>query len=129
MTKNWISIPVKHIQSINTQIPKIRQLPVTMRTMQLATFQQSNNSEGSESRLTRSGQDSSNSEAVFLSESTCILENNNKSSSGSNISSESGKRGFLKTAHFKVLAQFQSDQENLIRQHYRHHYSKVHDEN
>lgn len=144
--KTWINIPVKHIQTTTpTTQPKIRQLPVTTRTMQLASFQQTNNKNPNTSST--SSTSSNSGEAVFLSESTCVLESNaalttdlNKSSSGTEMSSSShnfkldessgGKRrGFLKTAHFKVLTQFQSDQENLIRQHYRHHYSKVHDQN
>ena len=147
--KTWINIPVKHIQTTTpTAQPKIRQLPVTTRTMQLASFQQTNNNNNKNPNTSSTSSTSSNSgEAVFLSESTCVLESNaalttdlNKSSSGTEMSSSShnykldessgGKRrGFLKTAHFKVLTQFQSDQENLIRQHYRHHYSKVHDQN
>jgi hypothetical protein len=139
----------RQTQTTTTAQPKIRQLPVTTRTMQLASFQQTNNNSNKNLNTSSTSSTSSNSgEAVFLSESTCVLESNamtdlNKSRSGTEISSslhnykldEGGfssggkRRGFLKTAHFKVLTQFQSDQENLIRQHYSHHYSKVHDQN
>ena len=137
-----VSIPVNHETTKAKPLTptKIRQLPIVNATniMQMMALQ-SNSREISKTN-------NNSDEAIFLSESTCILDHanghmnttvdmdarSNKSSSGSdsrlNSTSNANGNGFLRTAHFKVLAQFQSEQENLIRQHYRHHFAKVHNE-
>jgi hypothetical protein len=140
-----VSIPVNHETTTTPKAKpltptKIRQLPIVNATNIIQMMALQTNSR----ELTKTNNNSD--EAIFLSESTCILDQtnghmnttvdmdtrSNKSSSGSdsrlNSTSNTNGNGFLRMAHFKVLAQFQSDQENLIRQHYRHHFAKVHNE-
>ena len=117
LSKNWVSIPVRHVVSRETGR---KQVPLRVAHID--------------------GRGSGEEESVFLSESTCVLEGSSSASSISEKSASSSDKSALhamsstssssrlKSGHFRALAEFQREQENVVRQHWRHHYSKIHQE-
>ena len=135
-SQKWFSIPISYVRTSSFSTANV-EIPVNFESSNSRINNISSNRKRDENRLNKSN--SNEEAAVFLSESTIVLEDEGDFDLSANFSHfahelEQVKRaansgdvsnGGGKLSHIKLLADFQLEQESLMRQHYRHHYSKV----